>query len=159
KGESGSILKDEWMIEELILSDPNSTVPQSDLKFYCFYGVVVLILETNRFNKIVCFWDPDMNIIYLHSSKKFYVFIGFNKEYIDIVSEASLKIPTPYIRLDMLNGHDGLVFGEATHRPGAYHLFNDEYDQKLGEAYRRAEERLTRDLLKGKKFDEFKKHF
>jgi|GEM_PF-1911929 len=159
KGESGSILKDEWMIEELILSDPNSTVPPSDLKFYCFYGEVVLILETNRLNKNVCFWDPDMNLIYPHSSKQFYVGKGFTKEHLDIVSEASLKIPTPYIRLDMLNGHDGLVFGEATPRPGAYHLFNDEYDQKLGEAYRRAEERLTRDLLKGKKFDEFKKHF
>src|SRR5699024_761670 len=29
KGESGSILKDECMIEELILRDPNSTVPPS----------------------------------------------------------------------------------------------------------------------------------
>src|SRR5690625_7588845 len=90
------------MIEELILSDPNSTVPPSDLKFYCFYGEVVLILETNRLNKNVCFWDPDMNLIYPHSSKQFYVGKGFTKEHLDIVSEASLKIPTPYIRLDKI---------------------------------------------------------
>src|SRR5690625_6460895 len=87
-----------------------------------------------------------MNLIYPHSSKQFYVGKGFTKEHLDIVSEASLKIPTPYIRLDMLNGHDGLVFGEATPRPGAYHLFNDEYDQKLGEAYRRRSEEHTSEL-------------
>jgi len=59
----------------------------------------------------------------------------------------------------MLNGHDGLVFGEATPRPGSYHLFKTEYDRKLGEAYKMAEARLTRDLLNGKKFDEFTSHF
>lgn len=158
-GKNNLLTKDEWMIEELVLHESDSTIPPSDLKFFCFYGKVVLVLETNRLNKKVCFWDPDMNLIYPHSAKDFYVGKGFTKAHLDIVSEASLKIPTPFIRLDMLNGHDGLVFGEATPRPGKYHLFNDEYDQKLGEAYHTAKARLNQDLLKGKKFNEFKEHF
>ncbi len=159
KGISGSILKDEWMIEELVLSAPNSTLPPSDLKFYCFYGEVFLVLETNRLHKELCFWDPDMNLIYPFSDNNLREGTGFTKEDLNVVAEASSKIPTPYIRLDMLKGHDGLVFGEATPRPGGYHQFNDDYDQKLGEAYRMAEARLTRDLLNGKKFEEFTNHF
>lgn len=159
KGKSGSILKDEWMIEELVLSAPNSTIPPSDLKFYCFYGEVVLVLETNRLHKKFCFWDANMNLINPFTNYEPYEGKGFTQEHINLVAEASSKIPAPYIRMDMLNGHDGLVFGEATPRPGGYHLFNNEYDRILGQAYQTAEARLTRDLLHGKKFDEFTNHF
>jgi len=158
-GKNKAFTKDEWMIEELVISEPNSTIPPADLKFYCFYGEVILIQETLRTDKKVCFWDPDMNLIYPRFDKEFYVGNGFTKEHLEIAANASSKIPSAYLRLDMLNGHDGLVFGEATPRPGQYEAFNAEYDQILGEAYRRAEARLTQDLLKGKSFDEFKKHF
>ncbi|MFA1821444.1 CapA family protein [Virgibacillus oceani] len=159
-GKITQFTKDEWMIEELILKEPDSTLPPSDLKFYCFYGEVLLVLETNRLHKNFCFWDPDMNLIDTGDHwKGLYEGTGFTKEDLNLVSEASSKIPTPFIRMDMLNGHDGLVFGEATPRPGQYHLFNSEYDHKLGEAYRMAEARLRKDLLNGKKFDEFTSNF
>lgn len=160
EGKNKQFTKDEWMIEELILKEPDSTLPPSDLKFYCFYGEVLLVLETNRLHKKFCFWDPEMNIIDTGDHwKGLYKGSGFTKEDVNLVAEASLNIPTPFIRLDMLNGHDGLVFGEATPRPGQYHLFNNEYDRILGEAYRMAEARLTKDLLNGKRFDEFTRNF
>jgi len=159
KGTSGSILKDEWMIEELVLKDENSTLPPSDLKFYCFYGEVFLVLETYRLHDKFCFWDSDMNLIDPYSAGEFYEGSGFTQEHLNLVAEASSKIPAPFVRLDMLNGHDGLVFGEATPRPGSYHLFKTEYDHKLGQAYQMAEARLTKDLLNGKKFNEFTSHF
>lgn len=158
-GKNKLFTKDEWMIEELVLDAPNSTTPPSDLKFYCFYGEVFLVLETNRLHKKFCYWDPKMNLIKPRNDRELYVGEGFTQEQLNLVAEASSKVPSPFIRLDMLNGHDGLVLGEATPRPGRYHLYDIEYDRKLGEAYRKAEARLTRDLLNGKKFDEFTSHF
>ena len=159
KAKSGAVLKDEWMIEELILREKDSILPPSDLKFYCFYGEVFLVLESYRLHKKFCFWDAEMNLIDPYIGGEFFEGSGFTADHVKLVEEASSRIPTPFIRLDMLNGYDGIVFGEATPRPGQYHLFNHEYDRQLGEAYRMAEARLTRDLLNGKKFDEFTNHF
>ncbi len=154
-GKNPLLRKDRWMIEELVLSAVGSTVPPNDLKFYCFYGEVLLILEANRAqNDKFCFWDSGMNLIktgkYEGKGQFFEDGTGFTQEDLNVVISASLQIPVPFIRLDMLKGHDGLVFGEATPRPGKFHLFNDQYDRKLGEAYRRAEARILHDLLNGK---------
>ena len=136
-GKNPLLRKDRWMIEELVLSAVGSTVPPNDLKFYCFYGEVVLVLEANRAqNDKFCFWDSGMNLIktgkYEGKGQFFEDGAGFTQEDLNIVISASLQIPVPFIRLDMLKGHDGLVFGEATPRPGKFHLFNDQYDRKLG---------------------------
>ncbi|EKD32359.1 MAG: hypothetical protein ACD_77C00116G0001 [uncultured bacterium] len=154
-GKNPLLRTDKWMIEELVLSATGSTVPPNDLKFYCFYGEVVLVLEANRAqNNKFCFWDSGMNSIktgkYEGKGQFFRDGSGFAQEDLNLVISASLQIPVPFIRLDMLKGHDGLVFGEATPRPGKFHLFNDQYDRKLGEAYRRAEDRILIDLLNGK---------
>jgi len=74
---------------------------------------------------------------------------------VEIATFLSLQIPTPFIRLDMLKSGTKLIFSEATPRPGKYHLFNEYYDRRLGEAYRKAEARLFRDLIAGKKFTTF----
>lgn len=159
-GRNPLLRTDKWMIEELVLSSKESIIPPNDLKFYCFYGEVLLVLEANRaqYNKF-CFWDAEMNLVktgkYEGKNQFFQDGLGFTQNDLDIAISASLQIPVPFIRLDMLKGYDGLVFGEATPRPGKFHLFNDQYDRKLGEAYRRAEARLLKDLLNGKKFAEF----
>ncbi|PYZ92548.1 hypothetical protein CR194_12830 [Salipaludibacillus keqinensis] len=160
-GKSALLKKDEWMIEELVLRSPETTEPPADLKFFCFYGEVIFGFESNRSQyQQYSFFDTDMNLIETGwDDKNLLGGSGFTKEDLDIVRSASLEIPTPFVRFDMLKGHDGLVFGEVTPRPGKFHLFNSEYDRILGEAYRRAEARITRDLLNGKKFEAFNKHF
>lgn len=163
-GKNPLLTTDKWITEELVLSAKGSTIPPNDLKFYCFYGEVLLVLEANRAHYgEYCFWDSEMNLAKTgkyDGRNQFYEHgLGFTKEDMDLVVSASLQIPAPFIRLDMLKGHDGLVFGEATPRPGRFHMFNDEYDSKLGEAYRRAEARILRDLLNGKKFEAFTELF
>lgn len=158
----GSLRKDEWMLEELVLSPKNDFYPPNDLKFYVFYGEVLIVLEYNRAKpKEYCFWNADMKIVETGKYKGMPVFegSGFSKKDLDLVSAVSLQIPAPFIRLDMLRGRDGLVLGEVTPRPGNFQLFNKEYDRKLGEAYRRAESRILRDLLSGKKFEAFTSMF
>ncbi|QQK78493.1 CapA family protein [Salicibibacter cibi] len=156
-----SIVKDEWFVEELILKAPNSTEPPLDYKFYCFYGELLFVLEANRQDSSqFSTWDANGHFIKTGwHDEKARPGVGFSQEDAEITKKASLEIPSPFVRFDMLKGHDGLVFGEATPRPGGFHLFNKEYDRKLGQAYREAEARLTRDLLRGKKFEAFTKNF
>lgn len=152
-----SLSKDEWMIEELITGPEGPNSPASDLKFYTFYGEVLLISESNpAHHKKFCFWDPDMQPVKTgRYDDKTFVGSGFTKNDLDTVISSSLQIPAPFLRLDMLKGNEGLVLCEITPRPGNFQLFNPEYDKKMGEAYRRAESRILRDLLNGKKFDAF----
>lgn len=157
-GRNFLLRKDEWIIEELILNPKEDYLPPNDLKFYTFYGEVLIVLEINRAHSgKYRFWDANMEIAKTgkYENESDFDGEGFTREDLEIVVNASLQIPTPFIRLDMLKGHEGLVFGEATPRPGRFHLFSDEYDRRLGEAYRKAEARILKDLLNGKKFEAF----
>ncbi|MBU5594377.1 CapA family protein [Amphibacillus sp. MSJ-3] len=156
-GKSNLLKKDEWMIEELILENKNSEIATTNLKFHVFYGEILFVQEQSPEHKYkYCFWDKNMNLIKVgRYDDKFYMGNGFNTEDLEKIKSLSLKIPTPFIRIDTLIGSDGLVLGEITPRIGKFHLFNDEWDEKLGRAYREAEVRLNRDLLQGKKFNDF----
>src|SRR5699024_10176331 len=44
--------EDQWIIEEIIFEDAEKTMPASDVKFYCFYGKVGIILEITRFPEL-----------------------------------------------------------------------------------------------------------
>ncbi|SDO06606.1 CapA family protein [Alkalicoccus daliensis] len=157
----GALRKDEWIVEELILRAPDSTEPPLDYKFYCFYGEVVFVLEADRSDSSgFSTWDRDGNLIQTGwQDNKLREGVGFSHQDAEVAIQASLQVPSPFVRMDMLKSHDGIVFGEATPRPGRFHLFNKEFDRTLGKAYREAEARLLQDLLRGKKFDAFTKHF
>ena len=153
-----SLRKDEWILEELILDPSGNLGPPNDLKFYMFYGEVCFVKEVKRaYLKQYCFWDADLNIIDTgkYKDKPIFKGSGFTEEDVETVTAVSLQIPSPFIRLDMFKDNKGLVFGEATPRPGQFHTFNDKYDRILGEAYRRGESRIIKDLLNGKKFAAF----
>ncbi|MBU5594378.1 CapA family protein [Amphibacillus sp. MSJ-3] len=151
------IRADKWFIEELILENKDSEIATTNLKFHVFYGKVLFVQEESpeHWHKY-CFWDENMNLVQLGKYEdKFYMGNGFNKKDLESIQSLSLKIPSPFARIDTLIGTDGLVLGEITPRVGQFHTFNDEWDKKLGEAYVDAEARIKKDLLKGKKFEEF----
>ncbi|NJP37421.1 CapA family protein [Alkalicoccus luteus] len=158
---TGQLLKDEWITEELILREEGSTAPPLDYKFYCFYGELLFVLEADRSDASgFSVWNADGTLAVTGwQDEKLREGIGFSQEDADEALRASLEIPAPFIRMDMLKSPDGIVFGEATPRPGKFHLFNKKYDQLLGRAYKEAEARLQRDMLNGKEFAAFKKHF
>lgn len=153
----GRTLRDQWMVEELILEDEEAGIPARNLKFYCFYGEAVLMHESRKTPDLeVAFWSAD-NTMVATGKYEANVFngIGFTPEQKDIVERISLEIPYPFVRIDMLNGEHEIVFGEFTPRPGNFDLFNDHWDRLMGEAWARAEARLLGDLLNGKRFDHF----
>ncbi|WP_121638832.1 ATP-grasp fold amidoligase family protein [Virgibacillus sp. Bac330] len=155
---TGWVHRNEWMTEELILADQNNKEPARDIKFYCFYGRVGLILEITRFpEQKHCWWDAFGNRIrtgkYEESS---FLGEGASQEEIEMARTLSLQIPAPFIRIDFLRSSDELVFGEFTPKPGNYDDFNEEIDKQLGNYYLEAEGKLVSDLFNGKAFNTFK---
>ena len=143
-----------WISQELISSSPRDPRPARDLKFYCFYGRVALVLEVERFpERRYCWWDGRGNSVctgkYTNSVLDG---AGFDARALRMAKKLSRSIPAPFCRVDLLKGHDRTVFGEITPRPGGFHEFDAETDFRLGKAFMQAEGRLQQDLLKGKSF-------
>ena len=152
-------VSDKWMIEELVLEDPDNLTPGRDLKFYTFYGEVLMILEIvrNQGPNQYCYWSADGTRIDQPGSwdRQQFPGDGVTREQVAEVERISREIPSPFMRIDMLKGQNELVFGEFTPSTGEYELFNEEFDRILGEAWVRAESRLLQDMLRGKRFDAF----
>ena len=154
------IVRDKWIVEELVFEDKKKERPARDLKFYCFYGEVALILEIVRFpEKRYCWWTPKGDRIFTGKYKhKLFKGEGVSRSQIELASSISLKIPAPFIRIDFLKTQNGLIFGEFTPRPGNYDQFNNPTDQMMGDYFLKAEGRLVSDLLNGKHFTEYKNY-
>lgn len=152
-------IKGEWSTEEFILEDDEKKTPARDLKFYTFYGKVFFVLEILRGENVRhCFWSR--NGKHLRYTGQYenedWRGDGVTEEQIKYVEDVSLKIPTPFMRIDMLKGDGEMVLGEFTPRPGQWDRFNQEYDFKLGKQFMHARRRLLDDLLHGKDFHEFR---
>ncbi|GAA4069224.1 ATP-grasp fold amidoligase family protein [Amphibacillus indicireducens] len=152
---SGKVSKDLWYCEELLRL--NEEQPARDLKFYCFYGEVGLILEVDRTTKArYCWWDKRGERIQTGKyEKQQFEGLGVVAKEIDQALKLSLQIPAPFMRIDFLRTDKGLYFGEFTPKPGNFDQFDLKTDQKLGQLYLEAEARLNTDLINGKKFTLF----
>ena len=143
-------------MEELV-SGEGGGLP-NDLKFYCFYGRCPLLLEVSRGDETrFCWWTKDGNVLDARrASAGHFVGNGAPQELWKMASEASCKIPTPFVRIDFLRGGARTVFGEFTPRTGGFSRFYLDTDRRLGQCFIEAEARLFRDLVEGKtSFDEF----
>lgn len=150
-------LPDSWMVEELVLESFKESIAARDLKFYCFYGDTVFIRESVRgAEPKVRFYGPDNEPIVTGREEDLdFTPLGVTSDQLDLVSRISTEIPHPFMRIDMLNGEDEMVFGEFTPRPGNFDKFSPEWDRRMGEEWARAESRILRDLLQGKSFEPY----
>lgn len=155
--ETNLVEEDSWFMEEFILDHYETRKQANDLKFYCFYGKVGVILEINRYpERKHCWWTRTGERIRTGKyDEDLFLGEGVSEKELVMVEMISSKIPAPFIRIDFLRSGNELVFGEFTAKPGNYDEFNDEIDRLLGDYYLAAEARLTNDLLTGKQFPEF----
>ena len=132
--------------------------PAPDLKFYCFYGRVGVVLEVERYPKSqYCWWSWEGARTETGKySESLFDGAGFTQEHRALAERISAAMPLPFMRIDFLKAENRLLFGELTPRPGNFHAFNDETDRQLGDLYLEAEGRLMDDLLNGKGFPEFR---
>lgn len=154
---SGEIPEDSWIEERLILSDHDCTAPARDIKFYCFYGVVGLALETVRMPEVRrCWYDRNGETTRTgkYASLEF-TGHGVPEGYIELAETISQRVPAPFLRIDFLASPDGPVLNEFTPKPGGASQFNAATDRRLGNLMVSSAGRLHTDLLNGKAFPEF----
>nr|WP_306798564.1 ATP-grasp fold amidoligase family protein [Oceanobacillus saliphilus] len=157
--DSGQVNTDEWLVEELILENKKEKLPARDIKFYCFYGKVALILEIVRYPELkYCWWTKAGERIATGKyDESLFKGRGVTDDEINQASTISAEIPAPFIRIDFLRSDEGLVFGEFTPKPGNYDEFDTETDKWLGDYFIEAQGRLEIDLLNGKQFTHYTK--
>ncbi|GGC99828.1 ATP-grasp fold amidoligase family protein [Vreelandella lutescens] len=150
-----------WEVEQLVLDGQGQC--SYDVKFYTFYGKVVLVLQVARWGKKRedVFFERTGNIVEARIERSYkpgspVSFPLFSQHDIEQVERLSLQIPFPFSRIDFLAGKDKLYFGEFTFNAGGAAGFFDEWDRVLGEEFQAAQNRLMKDLLDGKKFDAYK---
>lgn len=156
--ETGAVEKDDWMIEQLVYENKAEKTPARDVKFYCFYGKVGIILEITRYPEVrQCWWTAQGERIATEKyDENLFSGTGVTEEEIEMVQRISEKIPAPFIRIDFLRAENELVFGEFTPKPGNYDEFDQATDEWLGDYFIDAQGRLTTDLLNGKQFEAYK---
>lgn len=74
------------------------------------------------------------------------------EEAVEIGRQYSTLVPRPFIRMDFLDDHGDLVFGELTPRPGGPHYFGPEHDLRLGVLWEHARARFLHDLTNGQDY-------
>lgn len=154
---NGSVERDRWYCEERIGASARSTA--ADVKFYCFYGEVLLALKVDREGGVNLYQTIDRSGQHKPSGK--YVeqslpHIAVSEENFSEAERISSLLPCPFIRLDFLVGKQ-LIFGEIGNLVGGNALWSNQWDRELGDAFARARGRLYQDLRRGKQFAEYER--
>lgn len=156
---AGRVRRDAWNVDEFVGGLPGEEGPARDVKFYCFYGRVALISEAARLPELKgCWISRDNKVVDVgqpFGKDPNFVGMGASEEEFRMAERISSEIPAPYIRLDFLRGAKGLMLGEFTMRPGAFHKFGKAADRWMGDLFLGAEARLMEDALNGKSFEAF----
>lgn len=148
--------KNQWLIEELVISDNTPGKVGEDIKFYMFYGKIGLILQRG------------MNFSLLKEERVFKWYDANQKsidvgKYVDILDETlnldlsqkiisdvemlSKKIPYPFFRIDYLIGNGGkLYLNEFTPGPGDPEGFNEVTSKELALLFYNAQKELENDI-------------
>jgi len=148
-----------WHVEELIGNRNHALGIARDWKFYCFYGEIALIGVIERFPELRSVWlGPEGEPIERG-------FQDTDLRLTDVVPDPGMLarvraistcLPAPFVRIDLLQGTDELVFGEFTARPGTWYIYSRDMDARLGDMWLSASARLESDLLSGKTFPEWR---
>jgi hypothetical protein len=121
-----------------LIADNSGNALLNDYKIHCFHGEPLFIQMINDRTEGVkeTWYDTDwnyLNIWYFSSKNK--VLQRPNSLDEMLLFAKKLSKPFPYVRIDLYDTPNGILFGEYTFRPyGGYMKWNDEkWDIKLGE--------------------------
>ena len=61
----------------------------------------------------------------------------------EVAEKISASVPLPFVRVDLFNSDEGVIFGEFTVDCGLVDKYNPTWDKILGEAYVEAQKNLS----------------
>lgn len=141
------------VVEELVQDPRRPGLPPVDWKVYAFYGEVGLVLAkapgrdgagrpTTGWRLFDENW-ADLGDVYRgHPPDRTIQPPQHADEVLELARRISLSVPRPFLRVDLYDGRDGVVFGELTPHPGGAQRFSRRTDRALGERWEQAEARL-----------------
>lgn len=147
-----------WLVEDLLYRDEKRMIPARDYKVFCFYGEVGLVRAIDRVPSVrTLHWEPGGALVNALTKKENSIQKDVNLPdgVLELARRISLKIPSAFIRIDLLGSLAGFYVGEYTPWPGTFAVKSKEWDKRLGECWIKAEARLRKDLLLGKSFPEY----
>jgi len=133
---------------EKLLSNP---LPY-DWKIFTFNGEIGVIRQYERENKVkhTKYWTNHFETIDLICDK-IIIYLINNKlpnpihgtELLEIARKISKAINFPFVRIDLYDTPDGVYLGEITPHPGIDVIYNEFWDNYLGELWDKAEKELA----------------
>lgn len=153
-------LKHLWMVEDRIIDVLDSPVPD-DYKFFTFQGEIGLIHRTIRDPKknLHAFFDgnfdpiDDPDDLLIEPNRKIIEKVVEDRPegweaMLNVAKRISVAVPSPFVRVDMYNTHDGPVFGEFTLVPGTFYYEDREkmtpvLSYRMGYLWGEAKKRLA----------------
>lgn len=150
-----------WVVEELVKAP-------MDVKFYCFYGKVVMIRQGLKHTGFAIF-DQKLqmlsNDVFIEPYGSAWAWkdsdITIPRAYPKVIArmrEVSSQIPLPFIRIDLLYDGSKFYFGEFTTLPGEFRKFSSVWNYRLGKEFSAAAGRLAIDIFNGKDFPPYREY-
>lgn len=146
-------VSEQVVIEELVQDPRRPGLPPVDWKVYTFDGQVGLVLAkapgrsprgrpTTGWRLFDGSW-ADLGDVYRgHRPDRSIRPPEHADEVLSLARRISCAVPRPFLRVDLYDGRDGVVFGELTPHPGGAQRFSRRVDRMLGVEWERAEARL-----------------
>jgi len=147
----------EALVEELVPSDRPDRVLPSDWKCYCIGGRVEVVVQKDAGDRRG--WSTTRLKAWSSELADLGPVIENRQEYhdpslpapahpqdlLEAAGSLARTLPGPFVRIDLYDGPEGVVFGEITPEPGIVHRFTPDIDRRLGKALERA---LAADLAR-----------
>ena len=127
-----------WQLEELLLPPSGLLRPVDDFKFYAFRGRVGLVLQVARSQQGQRYrwydrdWYPVDTGKYDGALDPTLLPPRAPQALLAVAERISASLPVPFCRIDLYETRQGVVLGELTAVPGAYHAFGEKADGYLG---------------------------
>lgn len=132
-----------WLLEELILNEQGGLA--CDWKAFCFGGRVQVIFQLVRSpanGKQIKWWSRDwQDVGNIMPTRSWKYTPRLNKPHnperlIHAFESVARQVNSPFIRIDLYEQRDRVVFGEVTPHPtGGTVYFVPEWDKRLGQAW------------------------
>jgi hypothetical protein len=145
-------LSPDFLIEELVTGPGDRELP-FDWKCYCLGGRVELVMQKDARDRRQTsqarfkFWSPDFEdlgpIRHTDRLDRDLPPPAHPGELLAAAEAIAGALPGAFVRVDLYDTPERVVFGEITPHPGGQQLFAPDVDRALGEAWERAEAKDT----------------
>lgn len=146
----GSPWSHEAHVEELVPSDQPDRVLAFDWKCYCIGGRVEVVVQKDAGDRRgwsatrLKVWSSelaDLGPVLENRQDRYDPSLpppAHPQDLREAAERLAQALPGPFVRVDLYDGPEGVVFGEITPQPGIVHRFTPDIDRRLGEALERA---------------------